>query len=167
MVNKKIDKDYLFKTVVRILGEEMHFDDIKMRKSFNILTNIFEGIDFISSEKNMLSTERCKDSIILKNFEGCKKMGGIKDSSIKQYVLSVSSLLDFCNKELISITTDDIRRYLLYYEKKYVKLLPITAAGTSMYFFNLWKTKNILKKILSKRYPKSKKAPNIRNSILI
>lgn len=40
--------------------------------------------------------------------------------------------------------------------KRYVKLLPITAAGTSMYFFNLWKTKNILKKNPVKKISKIK-----------
>lgn len=41
MLGKKIDKDYLFKVAVRMIGEEMHFDNIQMTQSINILTNVF------------------------------------------------------------------------------------------------------------------------------
>ena len=101
MANQELDKDYLFKTAARIMGEEMHWNNFQMRQFVNILTNVFDGINFVSSSPNMLSTEKCKNTVIIKNFEGCKKMSGIKDSSVKQYILSISSLLNFCNKELI------------------------------------------------------------------
>ena len=67
MMAQKIDKDYLFKMTVRMIGEEMHFNDIQMQKSINILTTVFSGVDFISSE-NMLSTDQCYNSTIIKNF---------------------------------------------------------------------------------------------------
>lgn len=72
MLGKKIDKDYLFKVAVRMIGEEMHFDNIQMTQSINILTNVFSNIDFISSE-NMLSVDASNNSLIIKNFIGCKK----------------------------------------------------------------------------------------------
>ena len=71
--HEKLDKDYLFKTAIRMIGDAEGFNSIQMNRSLNILTTVFEGVDFVSS-KNMLSVERCKDSIIIKNFEGCKRM---------------------------------------------------------------------------------------------
>ncbi len=44
MAMQKIDKDYLFKTTVRMIGEEMHFTDMQMQKSINILTTVFSGV---------------------------------------------------------------------------------------------------------------------------
>ena len=77
MANQELDKDYLFKTAARIMGEEMHWNNFQMRQFVNILTNVFDGINFVSSSPNMLSTEKCKNTVIIKNFEGCKKMSGI------------------------------------------------------------------------------------------
>jgi len=156
MRNQQLDKDYLFKTAARIMGEEMHFNSIQMQQLINILTNVFDGIDFISSSPNMLSTEKCSNSIIMKNFEGCKKMGGIKDSSIKQYVLSISSLLDFCNKALINITTDDIRRYLLYYEKSVCKTTADNCRRNLNVFFQFMEDEEYIKKNPVTKIPKIK-----------
>lgn len=72
MLGKKIDKDYLFKVAVRMIGEEMHFDNIQMTQSINILTNVFSNIDFVACE-NMLSVDASNNSLIIKNFIGCKK----------------------------------------------------------------------------------------------
>lgn len=156
MTNQKLlDKDYLFKTAVRMLGEEMNFDNIQMNQSINVLTNVFAGVDFIASE-NMLSTERCKNYIIIKNFEGCKRISGAKDSSIKQYMLSVNSLLDFCKKELISITTDDIRRYLLYYEKSVCKTTADNCRRNLNVFFSFMEDEEYIKKNPVKKIPKIK-----------
>lgn len=156
MTNQKfLDKDYFFKTVARILGEEMNFNHIQMNQSINILTNVFTNVDFISSE-NMLSTEKCKDYIIIKNFEGCKRISGTKDSSIKQYMLSVNSLLDFCKKELISITTDDVRRYLLYYEKSVCKTTADNCRRNLNIFFQFMEDEEYIKKNPVKKIPKIK-----------
>lgn len=155
MTQQKIDKDYLFKTVVRIMGEEMHFNNIQMHKSINILTNVFSGIDFVSS-KNMLSTERCNDNIIIKNFRGCKEMSGIKEKSIEQYLLSVSSLLKFCRKELINMTTDDIRRFLLFYEKSVCKTTADNCRRNLNVFFQFMEDEEYIAKNPVKKIPKIK-----------
>ena len=91
-MNQKIDKDYLFKLVVRMIGEDMHFDSAQMTRVMNIITTVFSDVDFVATE-NMLSTDRCNNEVIIKNFIGCKRMGGVKDSSLKQYELTIFS---FC-----------------------------------------------------------------------
>lgn len=152
---ERVDKDYLFKTAVRMIGEEEGFNSIQMNRSLNILTTVFEGVDFVPS-KNMLSVERCKDSIIIKNFEGCKKMSGIKEDSIKQYLISVSSLMNFCKKELISLTTDDIRRYLLYYEKAVCKTTADNCRRNLNTFFQFLEDEEYIKRNPVKKIPKIK-----------
>lgn len=151
MAMQKIDKDYLFKVTVRMIGEEMHFNDMQMQKSINILTNVFSGVDFVSSQ-NMLSLDKCHNSTIIKNFCGCKRMGGLKDSTLEQYTYSISSLIRFTKKDLISITTDDIRRFLLNYEKNVCKTTANNCRRNLNVFFQFMEdeeyiTKNPVKKI--------------------
>ncbi len=158
MAEAIIDKDYLFKTVTRIMGEEMQFTNIQMHQSMNILTTVFSNVDFVSS-KNMLSVDRCQNSIILKNFTGCKKMSGVKESSINQYLYSISSLLHFCNKQLIDFTTDDIRRFLLYYEKTVCKTTANNCRRNLNVFFQFMEDEEYIKK------NPMKKIPNIKEDI--
>lgn len=152
MAETIIDKDYLFKTVTRIMGEEMHFTNIQMHRSMNILSTVFSNVDFVSS-KNMLSVEKCQNSIILKNFIGCKKMSGVKESSIEQYLYSISSLIRFCNKEIIDFTTDDIRRFLLYYEKSVCKTTANNCRRNLNVFFQFMEDEEYIKKNPMKKIP--------------
>ncbi|MCM1134365.1 MAG: tyrosine-type recombinase/integrase [Clostridium sp.] len=155
MTVQKIDKDYLFKVTVRMIGDEMHFSDLQMQKSINILTNVFAGIDFVSSQ-NMLSVDKSYNPTIIKNFMGCKKMGGIKDSSIEQYIYSISSLLKFCNKDLVNITTDDIRRFLLSYEKTVCKATANNCRRNLNVFFQFMENEEYIPKNPVKKIPKIK-----------
>lgn len=158
---KSINKDYLFKTAATIICEEMHFSNIQMRRFINILTEVFAGIDCISS-KNELSLERCQDTIIIKNFIGCKKMSGVKDNSIDQYVRSIMALLDFCKKDLISVCTDDIRRYLLYYEKNVCKTTADNCRRNLNVFFQFMEDEGYISKNPVKRIPKIKEEKRIK-----
>lgn len=152
MAETIIDKDYLFKTVTRIMGSEMHFTNIQMHQSMNILTTVFSDVDFVSS-KNMLSVERCQNSVILKNFIGCKKMSGIKENSIEQYLYSISSLMRFCNKNFVDITTDDIRCYLLQYEKSVCKTTANNCRRNLNVFFQFMENEEYIQKNPMKKIP--------------
>ncbi len=152
MAETIIDKDYLFKTATRMMGEEMHFTNTQMHTSMNILTTVFSNVDFVSS-KNMLSVERCQNSIILKNFTGCKKMSGVKESSIEQYKYSISSLIRFCNKNIVDITTDDIRRFLLQYEKSVSKTTVNNCRRNLNVFFQFMEDEEYIKKNPMKKIP--------------
>lgn len=155
MAMQKIDKDYLFKVTVRMFNEEMHLNDIQIQKSINILTNVFSGVDFISSQ-NMLSVDKCKNSTIIRNFIGCKKIAGIKDSSLEQYIYSVTALLRFCQKDLISVTTDDIRRFLLEYEKTVCKTTANNCRRNLNVFFQFMENEEYITKNPVKKIPKIK-----------
>ncbi|MDE7016627.1 MAG: tyrosine-type recombinase/integrase [Lachnospiraceae bacterium] len=155
MAAQKIDKDYLFKTAIRILAEEMHFNSEQINKAMDILTSTFSNVDFISSEC-MLSVDRCQNQIILKNFIGCKKMAGIKDSSIEQYALSISGLLRYINKNLVDIDTNDIRRFILNYEKTVSKVTANNCRRNLNVFFQFMEDEGYIIKNPVKRIPKIK-----------
>ena len=114
--NATIDKDFLFKTVTRIINDELGLNQYQLNTIMNTLTNVFKDIEF-SSSKNELSTITSSNDIIIKNFCGCKTLAGIAKSSIEQYVLSIQKLVEYLNKDLTAITTNDIRKYLLFYQE--------------------------------------------------
>lgn len=145
MTGQKIDKDQLIKMAVRSLSDEMDFNNEQSNRAINILTTIFADVDFTATEY-MLSVDRCKDEIIVKNFIGCKKMSGIKDNSIEQYVLSVSTMSRFLNKNLADIDTNDIRRFILQYEQSVSKVTANNCRRNLNVFFQFMK--DILLKIL-------------------
>ena len=155
-MNQKIDKDYLFKLVVRMIGEDMHFDSAQMTRVMNIITTVFSDVDFVATE-NMLSTDRCNNEVIIKNFIGCKRMGGVKDSSLKQYNWTILAFLRFCsNKDLTNITTDDIRRYLLYYEKSVCKKTANNCRINLNVFFQFMEDEEYIAKNPVRKIPKIK-----------
>lgn len=153
--NNVIDKDYLFKTVARIMGEEMHFTSIQMNQSISILTTVFSEVDFISSKK-MLSTDSCPNITIIKNFIGCKTIEGIKEGSIKQYVGSVNNFLNFNKKDLITVTSDDVRRFLLVYEKRVCKTTADNCRRNLNIFFQFMEDEGYIQKNPVKKIPKIK-----------
>lgn len=155
METQKIDKDYLLKTAVRNLSEEMSFDNQQCNQAMNILTATFSDVNFIATE-NMLSVDRCQNEIILKNFMGCKKMSGIKDSSIEQYIISTSTLLRFINKNLIDINTNDVRRFILHYEQTVSKVTANNCRRNLNVFFQFMEDEGYILKNPVKRIPKIK-----------
>ena len=149
MTTQKIDKDQFIKTAVRILSDKMNFDNTQSNQVMNILTATFSDVDFTATEY-MLSTDKCQNEIIIKNFIGCKKMSGIKDNSIEQYVISVSTMIRYINKNLVDIDTNDIRRFILQYEQSVSKV-----------------TANNCRRNLNVFFLRSKKKKDLRDFILI
>lgn len=155
MATEKIDKDNLLKMAVRILSDELHFDSGQAHRIMNIFTTIFADVDFIATEY-MLSIDRCQNEIIVKNFMGCKKMSGIKDSSIEQYIISVSTMLRYINKNLVDIDTNDIRRFILQYEQSVSKVTANNCRRNLNVFFQFMEDEGYIIKNPVKRIPKIK-----------
>lgn len=154
-MEQKLDKDYLFKTIVRLFSEEMHFNSAQMNKSLEILTLAFADIDFVSS-KNFLSVEKCKNSIILKNFQGCKLMQGTKETSVSQYIRSIQNFIKFTQKDLISVVSDDVRKYLLNYEKHVCKTTADNCRRNLNILFQFMEDEGYISKNPIKKIPKIK-----------
>ena len=113
--NVTIDKDFLFKTITRTINDELGLNQYQMNTILNILTTSFKDIE-LNTTKNMLTTNNTSNEIIIKNFVGCKTLAGIAKSSIDQYVLSINKLIEYTKKTLFDTTTNDIRKYLLFYQ---------------------------------------------------
>lgn len=161
MTTEKIDKENLLKMAVRILSDELHFDNEQAHRIMNIFTTIFEDVDFIATEY-MLSVDKCQNEIIIKNFMGCKKMSGIKDSSIEQYIISVSTLLRFINKNLVDIDTNDIRRFILQYEQSVSKVTANNCRRNLNVFFQFMEDEGYIIKNPVKRIPKIKEEKRLK-----
>lgn len=161
METQKIDKDQLIKTAVRIMSDEMSFDNIQSNQAMNILTATFSDVDFTAIEY-MLSVDRCQNEIIVKNFIGCKKMSGIKDNSIEQYVLSVSTMSRFINKDLVNIDTNDIRRFILHYEQSVSKVTANNCRRNLNVFFQFMEDEGYITKNPVKRIPKIKEEKRLK-----
>lgn len=155
MAKQKIDKEQLIKAGVRILSDEMNFNNDQSNRAINILTSTFSDVDFVATEY-MLSVDRCQNEIIVKNFVGCKKISGIKDNSIEQYVLSVSALLRCINKNLVDIDTNDIRRFILHYEQSVSKVTANNCRRNLNVFFQFLEDEGYIPKNPVKRIPKIK-----------
>lgn len=155
VTEQKIDKDYLFKTIVRLFSEEFDFNGAQMNKSLEILTFVFADINFVSS-KNLLSVEKCQNSIILKNFQGCKLMQGTKESSVCQYIRSIQNFIKFAQKDLICVSPDDVRKYLLYYEKRVCKTTADNCRRNLNILFQFMEDEGYISKNPIKKIPKIK-----------
>ena len=153
--NVTIDKDFLFKTVTRAINDELGLNQYQMNTIMNILTSTFQDIDCVSS-KNMLSVNKSSNDIIIKNFSGCKTLAGIAKSSIEQYVLSINKLLEYIKKDLITITTNDIRKYLLYYQKSVSKSTADNRRRNLSVFFQFMEDEGYIPKNPCRRIPKIK-----------
>lgn len=153
--NATIDKDYLFKTITRSIYDELELNQYQMNVIMNTLTSVFKDIEF-SSSKNMLSINKSSNDIIIKNFSGCKILAGIAKSSIEQYVLSVNKLIEYTKKDLINTTTDDIRKYLLFYQKTVSKSTADNRRRNLSTFFQFMEDEGYIQKNPCKRISKIK-----------
>ena len=150
-----IDKDFLFKTVTRAINDELGLNQYQLNTILNVLTSAFKDIDCVPI-KNELSVDKSSNDIIIKNFVGCKTLAGIANSSIEQYVLSISKLIEYVQKDLVSVTTNDIRKYLLFYQKSVTKSTADNRRRNLNVFFQFMEDENYIHKNPCKRIPKIK-----------
>lgn len=153
--NMNIDKDFLFKTVTRTINDELGLNQYQMNTIMNILTSTFQDIDCVSS-KNMLSINKSSNEIIIKNFSGCKQLAGLALSSIEQYVLSIRKLIEFTQMDLININANDIRKYLLYYQKNVSKTTADNRRRNLNVFFQFMEDEGYITKNPCRRIAKIK-----------
>lgn len=150
-----IDKDFLFKTITREINDELGLNQYQMNYIMEVLTNVFKDIDCVSNS-NMLSVNKSTNEILIKNFSGCKILAGIAQSSIEQYVLSINKLIEYTQKDLISMTTNDIRKYLLFYQKSVSKSTADNRRRNLSVFFQFLEDEGYIPKNPCKRIPKIK-----------
>lgn len=153
--NETIDKDFLFKTVTRSINDELGLNQYQMNVILNVLTTSFKDIELCST-KNMLTINTTSNDIIIKNFCGCKTLAGIAKSSIEQYILSINKLIEYTKKNLIDTTTNDIRKYLLFYQQSVSKGTADNRRRNLSVFFQFMEDEGYIQKNPCRRIPKIK-----------
>lgn len=81
-------------------------DNVQMMQLKSVLDKLTN-----SSEHEVESEE------LLERFISTKKLEGRSDRTLTYYENTIIKLLDYANKDVRAITTDDIRQYLAFYEK--------------------------------------------------
>lgn len=147
----KLEKEKLFNLVVVNSSYELGLSNTQSQQLFIILNKTFMDIE-LETSSCALDTEVVRNDILIRNFIGCKKLGGIKDSSIQAYVQTLKQFLDFRELVLLKTTTDDVRRFLLDYERKVSKRTADNARRNLNSFFQFLEDdgyiiKNPVKKI--------------------
>ena len=153
--NVTIDKDFLFKTITGTINDELGLNQYQMNTILNILTTSFKDIE-LNTTKNMLTTNNTSNEIIIKNFVGCKTLAGIAKSSIDQYVLSINKLIEYTKKTLFDTTTNDIRKYLLFYQQSVSKGTADNRRRNLSVFFQFMEDEGYIQKNPCRRIPKIK-----------
>ncbi len=150
-----LDKDFVLKTAARTLADNLGLSISASSKILDILSDLFGEIDFISS-KNNLSVTIVDNDIIIRNFTGCKELAGCQKSSIMQYIRSIKKLMGFSGKDLLHIHSNDIRRFLLDYERTVSKITADNCRRNLNVFFQFMEDEGYIPKNPCKRIPKIK-----------
>lgn len=111
----RIEKEQIISQALYMATEALGLSSNQSKELSEILFRTFADIDF-ETKAYSLSLDVEHNDVIIKNFIGCKKLAGLRDSSIKAYITTLNQFLNFSNMSLAKVTTDDIRRFLLNYE---------------------------------------------------
>lgn len=108
-----MDKEVYYKAVVTKVCEKLDLSGVQGTVIMDVITEVMADVKLVL-DKNQLATNLCENSVILKNFLGCKKLAGCKKSTLEAYRYAILKFTDYSNIDLLRVTTDDIRRYLLF-----------------------------------------------------
>lgn len=90
-------------------------DNKQLESLEETLISVFSKYDFNFSIEEKTSVNN--DSLI-DSFLAAKKIEGCSDKTLNYYKKTIKSSLDEINKEIVHITTDDLRLYLTNYQEK-------------------------------------------------
>lgn len=88
-------------------------DNEQMSQLRKVLEYTFRNV--CVTEKNSVNNESCNQTLI-ENFVAAKKVEGCSVKSINYYKSTIDNALVKINKEVVHITTDDLRNYLNEYQ---------------------------------------------------
>lgn len=156
----KLDKDKIFSMIVYRSCVELELPQDKGNRLMEIITNAFADID-LETEKNALSNSVIDNEVLIKNFVGCKKLIGIRDSTLRSYVQSLKMFLAFNNMSLLQVSTNDLRRFLIDYESRVSNVTADNARRNLNSFFQFMENEGYIP------LNPCKKIPHIRSDKLV
>ena len=111
-----VDKDYLFRTVVKTASRKMNLSNIDMQCLIDTFTIIFSEFDIVS-HKNELSVDVCNNAELVRSYVDSKRLEGLTENSINAYVSALKKFYQKTGLDFKQVDTNIIRKYLLDYEK--------------------------------------------------
>lgn len=127
-------KDQIIKEIMQ--GMLKILDNKQLENLEETLIGVFSKYDFnfTTEEKNSVNNDTLIDS-----FLAAKKIEGCSDKTLNYYKKTIKSSLDKINKEIIHITTDDLRLYLTdYQEKKKISKVTVDNIRRILSSFYTW-----------------------------
>jgi len=151
----KMDKDQLFRTIVRMMADQMDLSTTQMHQGLNILTNMFQNIELVC-EKELPATFDNTNEMLIKNYLGCKRMQGCSESTLKAYYNTLITFERYSKKEFIHVDTNLIRRFLMDYESRVRRTTADNCRRNLNTFFQFLEDENYIAKNPCRRIPKIK-----------
>ena len=95
---------------IKIIGSEMskYLNNFQMIKLNDVLYKQIDNKEF----DNMTNVD------FYNKFINTKRLEGVSELTIKNYRIHLNKFFNYLNKDIRTITTDDIREYLSYYQKQ-------------------------------------------------
>ena len=93
-------------------------DDNQMVELNNSLFYILNDFDIVKIDKELTVEESKENHDLLKNFLSAKEVEGCSQRTITYYNSTIIKMLDYIELKVVSITTDDLRKYLADYKNK-------------------------------------------------
>lgn len=87
----------------------------QQHKLESILTTVFSNIEMFESVENNLNLDNQE---LLKMFLAAKRIEGCSEKSLKYYEMTIFNMLNSLKKVIRSITTEDLRGYLSFYQRE-------------------------------------------------
>ena len=123
----RVDKETLFKSVIQQYSELYPMTMNQGNDLLKVLTLVFEKVD-MNIQEGALSTQITANEIIVKNFLGVKQLSGKRKSTVKAYKHAIDFFISNTGYDLINITTNDIRRFLLWYQNSGASMVTVNNA---------------------------------------
>lgn len=91
-------------------------DNAQMQKLDEVLTHCLWNVQIVEEENALPKTEEKSNEELLNMFIAAKKVEGCSDKTLRYYKASILKMFSLLVKEVVHITTDDLRKYLADYQ---------------------------------------------------
>ena len=107
-------KDQVIKSIESSMLNHLNAEQMKRLQA--VLSHVLWDVDIIPANENKEIGEK-PNSELLAAFLDAKTLEGCSKKTIRYYRLTIEKMLDTINKNSVTITTEDLRKYLTDYQK--------------------------------------------------
>ena len=135
---------------------------IELNKTLNKHFNEYDIL--LKNDIELHENYKAENSVILDEFIKNKRIEGLSERTLVAYEVNNKAFLDFVNKHVSDVTTDDIREYLLFKENTCSKVTLNNIKRFLSAFFTVLDEENIIvnnpvKRVKTIKIPKRNKKP--------